>query len=475
MKAPSLLRSKFFWVGVLYFAQGFPFGLFYDVLPVYFRVKGIALEQIGILALFGLSWSVKFLWAPAVDYFRHHRRWMFIVNLIMAGVMLGFAFHPQVDSWMWAAIGCFTLLSATNDIAIDGYTVELFNRSELGRANGLRIAFWRAGLLGAGGLLMLQPWIGWTAVYIGASAILVLSGFICLTAPHEGERPDSGLVDPMTELRGLLQRPLVLIATLLVILGLVAGGLKLPVWALLLLAAGILLGIIARRRGGEQLTPGPMLGAFLEMVERPGFLPVVGFILLYKLADTTGGFMVKPFMVDLKLTPAEIGLVSINLGLGLSILGGLVGGWITDRIGIFHGLWTLGIAQALPNLGYAALAFSLPFYSPTFHPDVLQRGLIYLVSSAESFAQGLGSAAFLSLLMAIIDKRRSATEYAVLSSIFALSRSVAGWTGGIGAQSFGYGPFYVATFFLAVPAFILLPWVKKMLSYAERQTVWQQH
>jgi MFS transporter, PAT family, beta-lactamase induction signal transducer AmpG len=474
MKPPSLLRSKFFWVGVLYFAQGFPFGLFYDVLPVYFRVKGIALEQIGILALFGLSWTVKFLWAPAVDYFRHHRRWMFTVNLLMAGVMLTLAFHPRVDAFLWVAIGCFTLLSATNDIAIDGYTVELFKRGELGRANGLRIAFWRAGLLGAGGLLMLQPWIGWLMVYIGASVVLVLSGFICLTAPRESTRPDSGLGDPMTELRGFLQRPLMLLATLLVVIGLVAGGLRHPVWALPLLAAGIVMGVIARRRGGRKLAPGPMLGAFLEMVERPGFLPVVGFILLYKLADTTGGFMVKPFMVDVHLTPAEIGLISINLGLGLSILGGIVGGWITDRIGIFSGLWTLGIAQALPNLGYAALAFWLPVHSPAFHPDALQRGLIYLVSSTESFAQGLGTAAFLSLLMAIIDKRRSATEYAVLSSIFALSRSVAGWSGGIGAQVLGYGPFFVTTFFLAIPAYLLLPWIKKMLAYAEKQPLWEQ-
>ncbi|MGH8371211.1 MAG: MFS transporter [Gammaproteobacteria bacterium] len=474
MKPPSLLRSKFFWVGILYFAQGFPFGAFYDVLPVYFREQGTDLAQIGFLALFGLSWTVKFLWAPAIDYFRHHRRWMFTVNLLMAGIMLVLAVHPRIDAWLWAAIGCFTLLSATNDIAIDGYTVELFNRRELGRANGLRIAFWRVGLLGAGGLLMLQPWIGWPGVYAGAAVVMVLSGFVCLTAPQERARAESGLVDPMTELRSLLGRPLMLLATLLVILGLVAGSLKHADWALLLLVAGIVLGIAQRRRG-VQVAPGPMLGAFLDMVERPGFLPVVGFILLYKLADTTGGFMVKPFMVDVHLTPAEIGLVSINLGLALSILGGIVGGWITDRIGIFHGLWTLGIAQALPNLGYAALAFWLPVHASGFQPDAVQRALIYTVSGTESFAQGLGTAVFLSLLMAIIDKRRSATEYAVLSSIFALSRSVAGWAGGIGAEALGYGPFFVMTFFLAVPAYFLLPWVKKMLAYAETQTAWNQN
>lgn len=473
MNPPSLLRSKFFWVGVLYFAQGFPFGVFYDVLPVYFRVQNIDLASIGFLALFGLSWTIKFLWAPAVDYFRHHRRWMFAVNLLMAFVMLLLAVHQRVDLWLWAAIGCFTLLSATNDIAIDGYTVELFNRGELGRANGLRIAFWRVGLLAAGGLLMLQPWIGWPMVYAGAAVLLVLSGFVCLTAPPERKRSESGMTDPMTELRSLIKRPLLLLATLLIVLALLAGSFKHWMFALGLLVVGILLGVAERRRG-VRVTPGPMLGAFLDMVERPGFLPVVGFILLYKLADTTSGFMVKPFMVDVHLTPAEIGLVSINLGLAFSILGGIVGGWITDRIGIFHGLWVLGIAQALPNLGYAALAFWLPVHATGFQPDAVQRSLLYAVSGTESFAQGLGTAAFLSLLMAIIDKRRSATEYAVLSSIFALSRSLAGWAGGIGAGSMGYGPFFAMTFFLAIPAYFLLPWVKKMLVYAENQHAWNQ-
>ena len=72
---PKLVKSKLFWVGILYFAEGFPFGIFYDVLPVYFRQLGVDLRDIGFLSLLGLAWTVKFLWAPAVDYYRHHRRW----------------------------------------------------------------------------------------------------------------------------------------------------------------------------------------------------------------------------------------------------------------------------------------------------------------------------------------------------------------------------------------------------------------
>ena len=72
MPQTPLLKSKLFWVGILYFAQGFPFGVFYDVLPVHFRQQGVDLREIGLLSLLGLAWTVKFLWAPAVDYYPHH-------------------------------------------------------------------------------------------------------------------------------------------------------------------------------------------------------------------------------------------------------------------------------------------------------------------------------------------------------------------------------------------------------------------
>ena len=88
---------------------------------------------------------------------------------------------------------------------------------------------------------------------------------------------------------------------------------------------------------------------------------------------------------------------------------------------------------------------------------------MYAASATESFTGGLGSAAFLAFLMAIVNKQHSATEYALLSSIFALSRHVAGYASGFGAHYMGYAPYFLLTFFLAFPAYFLLPWVKKML------------
>ena len=201
----------------------------------------------------------------------------------------------------------------------------------------------------------------------------------------------------------------------------------------------------------------------MELLRRPGIVPVLAFILIFKLPDAAMGFMVKPFWVDAGFTAAQIGLVSVNIGLALSIAGGVAGGWITDRIGILHALWILGLVQAASNLGYWAAALMLPAVVPGTPVPAAHQAILYSASALESFTGGLGTAAFLAFLMAIVRRDRAATEYALLSSVFALSRSVAGWAGGLGAQSMGYANWFLLTFFFAFPALLLLPWVKRML------------
>ena len=152
-----------------------------------------------------------------------------------------------------------------------------------------------------------------------------------------------------------------------------------------------------------------------------------------------------------------------GVGLGLSIAGGLAGGWYVDRAGIFKGLWVLGLAQALSNLGYAAAAWVVPQALPGTEVSASHQMVVYAASALESFTGGLGTGAFLAFLMGITDKRRATTEYAILSSIFAFSRAVAGWAGGLGVEQMGYAAFFLLTFFLSFPAYALLPAVRRML------------
>ncbi len=484
MSSP-LLKSKMFWVSVLYFSEGFPLGIFYELFPVYFRQQKVELWKIGFMSLLGLSWTLKFLWAPAVDRYRHHRRWMFVSDLLMGIVIFIFPFHPGFGIWAWVTIGAFTLLSATNDIAIDGFTIELLKKEEMGLANGLRIGFYRVGMLAAGFVLILTDYIQWSGAYLAAAAILFFSGILCLNAPDEKEIATRESLSLLCEMKALARRPFALIAVLLFLLGalwLIDNVTKWSetyahFWLIVFLISGTLAGVSALLRGSSvasekaRITEGPMFGTLMQMLKRPHFAPIIIFILIFKLADSAMGFMIKPFWVDSGLTATEIGLVSVNVGLLLSISGGIVGGWFTDRAGIFPALWILGLFQAVSNLGYAYAAWIVPKATSVLLDHKL---LIYAASAIESFTGGLGTAAFLAFLMAIVDKRRSATEYALLSSVFALSRSLAGWASGFGAQQFGYAPYFLLTFFLAAPAYFLLPWVKKMLLYAESQPDWGQ-
>jgi PAT family beta-lactamase induction signal transducer AmpG len=225
----------------------------------------------------------------------------------------------------------------------------------------------------------------------------------------------------------------------------------LPLWW----ARRALRGARARRLGEPRValdarerrqTVRPLLGWLL----RPAMIPVLLFVPLFKLGDSTLGRMVKPFWVDRGYTLAEIGLISVTLGVVLTIIGALAGGWFTSRYGIFAGLLWLGLGQAISNLGYVAVA-ALP----------LPHGSIYAASVIESFTQGLGTAAFLSYLMSLCEREHAATQYALLSALFAVTRDVAGAFSGLGVERLGYPAYFAVTAALALPGLALLPLVRR--------------
>ncbi|MDA8391102.1 MAG: MFS transporter [Gammaproteobacteria bacterium] len=470
-------RRRLFWVAVLYIAEGLPFGLFTDVFPVAFREQHASLDQIGIISLLGLPWTLKFLWAPAVDHFRHHRLWMLGADLLMALALGELAFVAGIGHSALIAIGCFTMLSSTNDIAIDGYTLELLKVGEMGVGNGLRIGFYRAGMLMAGLVLIASSYVGWRIAYVLAAALLVIDGIACLRAPREAHRTHPGEQSVGAELRSLMHRPRALALVLTLLMGalwLLNDGLHwtrdvphLFVYTGAFLTA-LWLVSVARRRTAAAAGGGPLFGALLEITGRPGIWPVFAFILLYKLGDSAIGFMIKPFWVDRGFSAAQIGVVSVILGIGLSVLGGLIGGILTDRLGIYRALWALGLVQVAPNLGYAACAAWLPRQAQGMAIPLAHQLLIYSVSGLESFCGGLGTAAFLAFLMAIVRKQRAATEYALLSSLFSVSARLAGFVSGFGAHDLGYGEYFFLTFFLAFPAYAFLPAARRMLTQIQQ-------
>ena len=129
------------WVSILYFAEGFPYGVFRDVWSVYFRTAGVSLKEIGLMDLLGLPWAIKPLWAPLVDRYGDRRHWIASCLAVM-GILL--AIHPLFDAAslsaaFWLVLLFFTLASATQDIAIDAHTIAFLPKEEVGAANGIRV------------------------------------------------------------------------------------------------------------------------------------------------------------------------------------------------------------------------------------------------------------------------------------------------------------------------------------------------
>jgi PAT family beta-lactamase induction signal transducer AmpG len=392
------LRRKLAWVAILYFAEGFPFGIVVDNLPVYFRTHGVSLTEIGLMSLLGMPWTLKVLWAPLVDRFGERRQWIAAV-LVTLGA-LSFAI-PLLDParptiWLWAVLLAFTTASATQDIAIDAYTIGLLAPGEEGVANGVRVSAYRAALIvGGGGLVALAAWAGWRAVFWVTALVFVVLAVFAARSPRVGVASAPG------ERHAWLA----------------------PLWAWL---------------------------------RRPGAPIVFLFVLTYKLGDASMGPMVKPFWVDRGLSVQEIALVSTTFGVVASVIGALAGGVLTSRWGILRGLAVLGVAQAVSNLGYAAAAAT-----------GAGRAGIYTASLVESFTGGLGTAAFLSFLMNICDKEQAATEYALLSAIFSLTRTLAGSLSGLGTSRLGYATYFAATFVLALPGLALIPWLRPWIRPAQ--------
>src|SRR3990172_10971571 len=161
--------TKLTWVAILYFAEGFPFGIVNGAVPVFLRIHGVRLAEIGLLSLVGLAWTLKFLWAPAVDLWGQRRTWVVGCQILLTlGLLASLTVDPsRVSGSLWTVVLVLAIFSATQDIAIDAYTIELLDEKELGPANGVRVTAYRVALIAAGGLFVaLAGTVGWPIAFL---------------------------------------------------------------------------------------------------------------------------------------------------------------------------------------------------------------------------------------------------------------------------------------------------------------------
>jgi PAT family beta-lactamase induction signal transducer AmpG len=380
-------------VAILYFSQGFPFGIYDRTMGIYLRQQHVSLAQIGFVSSVGLAWSLKPLWAPLVDTFGTYRTWILGSLAVLCVAIAMLAATPAASLVFWVAAILLAFASATQDIAIDALTIRITPDPLIGKINSIRVTAARIAFIAmGGGLATLSDRIGWDGAFLAAAGLgVVVIGAVALFVPAEAGR--------MERHENLLK--------------------ALFVWL---------------RRNG----------AVVFIV-----------VLIYRLGDSALRPMIAPYWIDRGYSATEVGNVTTTIGMVCVILGAISGGWFVTRFGIFKALVWLGLVQMLSNLGYALVAMT----------NAGRPGL-YTAAIAESFCDGLGTAAFLSFLMFICDRENAATEYAVLSATFALPRTFIGSTSGYLTEVMGYTGYYWLTAALALPGLMLLPLIRARVATA---------
>jgi len=382
------------------FACGLPLLLTSTVLQAWMKDEGVDLTMIGLMALVGIPYTLKFLWAPFFDRFTisslgRRRGWLLVAQIALAFSIagLGFTDPGQNPVMMVCAALLVTFFSASQDIVVDAYRREDLADTELGLGSSLYINGYRVGmLLASGGGLILADHLPFTMVY-GIMAACLLPGIITTILTPE---------------------PLI-------------------------------------SEGKPKTMKEAVIEPLVEYFSRENAILILAFILLYKLGDTMASAITTPFYLDIGFSKTEIGAVVKLFGFWATLAGSLIGGVFMLRMGINRSLWIFGFLQAISTAGFALLAhigYNLPVLS----------GVI----AFENLTAGMGTAAYAAFMGSITNKRFTATQYALLSSLMGVPRVLASAPTGFMAKYMGWESFFVLCVLIAVPGMLLLlkfaPW-----------------
>ena len=382
------------------FSCGLPLLLTISVLQAWMKEAGIDLTVIGLMALVGLPYTLKFLWAPFLDrytlpFLGRRRGWLLIAQLLLVISIVALAMTDPVAHPAMVALAALavTFFSASQDIVVDAYRREDLTDAELGLGSSLYINGYRVGmLLASGGGLIMADHVSFPTVYLIMAACMLPGIITTLLAPE----PIAAAGKPTT-LREAVVHPLI------------------------------------------------------EYFHRNGAVWMLAFILLYKIGDTMASTMTTPFYLDIGFTKTEIGTVVKLFGFWATVIGGLAGGVIMIRLGIHRSLWVFGFLQALSTAFFAVLA-------RTGH----HIGLLSSVIAFENLSSGMGTAAFVAFMASITNKKFTATQYALLSSLMGVPRVFASAPTGFLAKNFGWEAFFIFCALVAIPGMLLLfrfaPW-----------------
>lgn len=386
---------RLFAVSVFGFASGLPFSLSDATLQAWLATSSLDLETIGLLSLVSLPYALKFLWAPLIDRYR-------------------FGFLDRRRAWMFVSqlvLGAFVVVLAGQN-PDDGIGLIAWLALGIAFASAtldIAIDAYRAEILedrerGLGAGLSVAAYKCATIISGAGALVLADQAGFDITYYALGGLIFVGLIaialapkpphcsEPVNTLRDAFFRPL------------------------------------------------------FSFLERPQAIALLALIFLYKLGDAAAGRLSVTFLLRaLEFSLTDIGALYKGLGFGASIVGGILGGAIMLYLGLYRSLIVFAVLQALSNLGFVLLATSPAALS-------LLAGVVVL----ENLSGGMGTAAFVALLMALCDRRYTATQFALTTGVASVGRIVVGPPAAYLASTYGWAELFTATVVLCVPAVVLL-------------------
>ena len=394
------------------FASGLPLLLTFSTLSAWLATAGVSRAAIGAFAIVGTPYALKFLWSPLIDRLPpplplgRRRGWGITIQiaLIAATLALGLCDPRQHLALMGGLAILVAFLSASQDIVIDAFRVEILTPDQQGPGAAMIQTGYRIALLFSGaGALMIASRAGWFTAY-AAMAAMLFAGMLVFIFGREPEAPP----EPARA----------------------AGTGKWESLRLWLATA--------------------VSGPFRDFMLRPSWALIVIFIVGYKLGEAMAGVMATPLYIAIGFSLDEIAYVSKLVGFFATIAGALAGGVLTARLGVLRALLLCGVLQSAGNLFYVLQA-------------VGGHRLDYLALcvAAENVTGAMAGAALVAYLSDLCSPAFTATQYALLSSLASVGRTIFASSGGVLADKLGWVNFFLLTTVATLPALILLIWIAR--------------
>jgi PAT family beta-lactamase induction signal transducer AmpG len=386
-----------------------PLLLTYSTLSAWLATADVRRAAIGTFALVGTPYALKFLWAPLMDRLPpplplgRRRGWGITIQILLIGAILCLgSCNPKHNLPLVAALAVLVaFLSASQDIVIDAWRVESLNADQQAPGAAMIQSGYRIAMLvsGAGGLFI-AAYAGWFAAYATMAALVGVGLLVFLLAPEPKVPPETSIA---------------------------AGSSRLVI---------------------RHAFSTAVIGPFRDFMQRPLWPVILVAIFGYKLGEAMAGVMSTPLYISLGFSLPEIAAVSKVFGFFSVVAGVLLGGVVTTRFGIRRSLILCGILQSAGNLFFVLQAVG-------GH----RIGYLALCVTAENITGGMAGTALITYLSSLCSPAFTATQYALLSSLALLGRTVVASSGGVLSEKIGWVRFFLLTTVVALPAIILFIWI----------------